>query len=39
MSSSVLYDAPGPRARVRNRIYTVAGSLAVLGLVAFTLYR
>ncbi|RVU16081.1 amino acid ABC transporter permease [Streptomyces antnestii] len=39
MSSSVLYDAPGPKARVRNRIYTVAGSLAVLGLVAFTLYR
>ncbi|MGW6144583.1 amino acid ABC transporter permease [Streptomyces sp. NPDC055144] len=39
MSSSVLYDAPGPKARVRNRIYTVAGSLAVLGLIAFTLYR
>ncbi|MCX4642741.1 amino acid ABC transporter permease [Streptomyces sp. NPDC055059] len=39
MSSSVLYDAPGPKARVRNRIYTVLGSLAVLGLIAFTLYR
>ncbi|MGW6403783.1 amino acid ABC transporter permease [Streptomyces sp. NPDC055134] len=39
MSSSVLYDAPGPKARVRNRIYTVIGSLAVLGLLAFTLYR
>ncbi|MFF1691209.1 MULTISPECIES: amino acid ABC transporter permease [unclassified Streptomyces] len=39
MSSSVLYDAPGPKARVRNRIYTVVGSLAVLGLIAFTLYR
>ncbi|MFF1359515.1 amino acid ABC transporter permease [Streptomyces sp. NPDC058297] len=39
MSSSVLYDTPGPKARVRNRIYTVVGSLAVLGLIAFTLYR
>ncbi|MFF1399931.1 amino acid ABC transporter permease [Streptomyces sp. NPDC058287] len=39
MSSSVLYDAPGPKAQVRNRIYTVVGSLAVLGLIAFTLYR
>ncbi|MFJ8824298.1 amino acid ABC transporter permease [Streptomyces sp. NPDC102467] len=39
MSSSVLYDAPGPKAQVRNRIYTVIGSLAVLGLIAFTLYR
>ncbi|MEU6393411.1 amino acid ABC transporter permease [Streptomyces sp. NPDC046939] len=37
--SSVLYDAPGPKARVRNRIYTIIGSLAVLGLIAFTLYR
>ncbi|MZD09214.1 ABC transporter permease subunit [Streptomyces sp. SID5785] len=39
MSSSVLYDAPGPRARTRNRIYTVVGSLAILGLIAFAIYR
>ncbi|MEV1025342.1 amino acid ABC transporter permease [Streptomyces sp. NPDC050264] len=39
MSSSVLYDAPGPKAQVRNRIYTVVGSVAVLGVIAFTLYR
>jgi glutamate transport system permease protein len=39
MSSSVLYDAPGPKARVRNRLYTVVGSVAVLGLIAFTIYR
>ncbi|MEU6095944.1 amino acid ABC transporter permease [Streptomyces sp. NPDC047079] len=39
MSSSVLYDAPGPRARLRNRLYTVAGALAVLALILFTLYR
>ncbi|MET9495185.1 amino acid ABC transporter permease [Streptomyces sp. NPDC006552] len=38
-SPSVLYDAPGPKAQVRNRIYTVVGSVAVLGLIAFTLYR
>ncbi|MEU0073408.1 amino acid ABC transporter permease [Streptomyces sp. NPDC006332] len=39
MSSSVLYDAPGPKARLRNRLYTVVGSLAVAGLVVFAVYR
>lgn len=39
MSSSVLYDTPGPKARVRNRVYTVVGSLAVIGLVVFMVYR
>ncbi|MFJ6570535.1 amino acid ABC transporter permease [Streptomyces sp. NPDC091292] len=39
MSSSVLYDAPGPKARVRNLIYTVVGSAAVLGLIVFAVYR
>lgn len=39
MSSTVLYDAPGPKARVRNRIYTVVGTLGVLGLIAFAVYR
>ncbi|WP_274563049.1 amino acid ABC transporter permease [Streptomyces spiramyceticus] len=39
MSSSVLYDAPGPNARVRNRIYTVVGSLLVLGLIGFAVFR
>ncbi|MFF2848630.1 amino acid ABC transporter permease [Streptomyces sp. NPDC058001] len=39
MSSSVLYDAPGPKARVRNLIYTVVGSAAVLGLIVFAIYR
>ncbi|GAA2925869.1 amino acid ABC transporter permease [Streptomyces enissocaesilis] len=39
MSSTVLYDAPGPKARVRNRVYTVVGSLWVLGLIAFAVYR
>ncbi|MGV9340461.1 amino acid ABC transporter permease [Streptomyces sp. NPDC003688] len=39
MSSSVLFDTPGPRARVRNRLYTVLGSLALAGLLAFVVYR
>ncbi|MFF0160993.1 amino acid ABC transporter permease [Streptomyces sp. NPDC005263] len=39
MSSSVLYDAPGPKAQLRNRLYTVVGSLAVVGLVVFAVYR
>ncbi|GAA0476650.1 amino acid ABC transporter permease [Streptomyces olivaceiscleroticus] len=39
MSSSVLYDAPGPKARVRNRIYTVVGALAVLALIVFAVAR
>ncbi|GHB01128.1 amino acid ABC transporter permease [Streptomyces termitum] len=32
--SSVLYDVPGPKARLRNVVYTIV-FLAVLGLVAF----
>lgn len=39
MSSSVLFDAPGPKARARNRAYAVLGSAALLGLVAFIVYR
>ncbi|MET7761297.1 amino acid ABC transporter permease [Streptomyces sp. NPDC005336] len=39
MSSSVLYDAPGPKARVRNRVYSVVGSLAVLGVIVFAVLR
>jgi glutamate transport system permease protein len=39
MTTSVLYDAPGPKARTRNRLYTVLGSLAVAGLLAFVVYR
>lgn len=39
MSSSVLYDAPGPKARVRNRVFSVVGGLAVLGLIVFAVVR
>lgn len=39
MSSSVLFDAPGPKARARNRTYAVVGSAALLALVGFVIYR
>ncbi|MEU6060437.1 amino acid ABC transporter permease [Streptomyces sp. NPDC047097] len=39
MSASVLFDAPGPKALVRNRILAVAGSLLIAGLLAFSIVR
>lgn len=39
MSSSVLFDAPGPRTRARHRVYTIAGALLVLGVLALTVQR
>ncbi|MDI3402543.1 amino acid ABC transporter permease [Streptomyces cavernicola] len=39
MSASVLFDAPGPKARVRNIIYTVVGSAALLGGIAWVILR
>ncbi|GGU06235.1 MULTISPECIES: amino acid ABC transporter permease [Streptomyces] len=39
MSASVLYDAPGPKARVRNRIYAVAGTVAIVALLAVSVLR
>lgn len=39
MSASVLYDAPGPKAKVRNRIYTVVGSAAILALIVVAFLR
>ncbi|MFD4787820.1 amino acid ABC transporter permease, partial [Streptomyces sp. NPDC058459] len=39
MSSSVLFDTPGPRARVRNRFLTVLGSLALVALLVFVVHR
>ena len=35
MSSSVLYDAPGPKARRLSRIFSVVGIVLILGLVAW----
>ncbi|AYF99353.1 amino acid ABC transporter permease [Protaetiibacter intestinalis] len=37
--SSVLYDVPGPRAVLRNRILGVVTVLVIAGLLAFTVYR
>ncbi|BDM71807.1 amino acid ABC transporter permease [Streptomyces nigrescens] len=37
--ASVLYDVPGPKAKVRNRVYTVLGGLAVLALIGFVVMR
>ncbi|MFI2615475.1 amino acid ABC transporter permease [Streptomyces sp. NPDC018584] len=39
MSASVLFDAPGPKAKVRNRIYSVVGTAAVLGLLVWVVLR
>jgi glutamate transport system permease protein len=39
MSSPVLYDAPGPRAKVRHAIYSVIGGVAVLALLGYFFWR
>ena len=39
MSASVLFDAPGPKARVRNILYTVLGAAALLGGVVWVILR
>ncbi|WEG07687.1 amino acid ABC transporter permease [Microbacterium horticulturae] len=37
--SSVLYDVPGPRARLRNRVLGVVTILVVLALIGLTVWR
>lgn len=37
--SAVLYDVPGPRARVRNLGFGAAGTLVVLGVLGYAVYR
>jgi glutamate transport system permease protein len=37
--SAVLYDVPGPRARARNRVLNVVVALAVVGVVAWVIFR
>ena len=39
MSSSVLYDVPGPRAIARNRILAVVTILVVAAVIGFIVYR
>ncbi|QFZ17501.1 amino acid ABC transporter permease [Saccharothrix syringae] len=37
--TSVLFDVPGPRARLRHRLYAVVGIAALLALIGFVVYR
>ncbi|GAA3182688.1 MULTISPECIES: amino acid ABC transporter permease [Streptomyces] len=37
--ASVLYDAPGPKTKARNRLYSIAGAVAVVALIAFVIER
>lgn len=39
MSDSVLFDAPGPRARARQRVVAAVGGLILLGFAAFALWK
>ncbi|MFD0146723.1 MULTISPECIES: amino acid ABC transporter permease [unclassified Streptomyces] len=39
MSASVLYDSPGPKARVRNRIFAVVGTVVIVALLAVSVLR
>ncbi|QYJ02767.1 amino acid ABC transporter permease [Nocardioides panacisoli] len=39
MSTSVLFDAPGPKTVARHRIYTVVAGAAVLGFLLWALWR
>jgi glutamate transport system permease protein len=37
--SNILFDAPGPRARIRHRVLAVIGGLALLAIVAYIGWR
>ena len=37
--TAVLYDAPGPKARQRNRLFAVIGTALLVALVGFVVYR
>lgn len=39
MSASALFDLPGPKARMRYGLYAVLGVLAIVGLIAFVVYK
>jgi len=39
MSASVLFDAPGPRARARHRLLTIVGLMAIAAFLAFALWQ
>ncbi|GAA3529734.1 amino acid ABC transporter permease [Amycolatopsis ultiminotia] len=37
--STVLFDTPGPKSRIRYRLYAALGIIVVLALIAFVVYR
>ena len=37
--TAVLYDAPGPKALVRNRLIGIIGTLLLVAIVGFIIYR
>ncbi len=39
MTTSVLYDVPGPRARARHRLYAVVGGLLIAALLGYVGWR
>jgi glutamate transport system permease protein len=39
MSAGVLFDTAGPVTRARHRIYSIVAGVALLGLIAFLVYR
>jgi glutamate transport system permease protein len=39
VTASVLFDAPGPKTVARHRIYTVLAGIALLGVLAFIVWR
>jgi glutamate transport system permease protein len=39
MTTPVLYDIPGPRAKIRHAIYSVVGGLVVLGVLGYLFWR
>jgi len=39
MSTSVLFDVPGPRTRARHRIYTAIAAVVLLALTAFLVWK
>lgn len=39
MSASALFDLPGPKARMRYRLYAVIGALLIAGVIVYVIYR
>jgi glutamate transport system permease protein len=37
--TNVMFDIPGPKARVRHRLFAVVGSVVLVAFIAFVLYR